>query len=94
MIQSKNPSDAFSLFSVVAKAHSTVSYCIAAERDGPYTSSTTTGGGVKHGALERDGAETADRRPLFEIKRADPSEIWGSYCPSRLRSQSAGLGGR
>ena len=36
---------------------------------------STTGGS--------DGAESADRRLWFEIRRADPGEIWGSHCPSQ-----------
>jgi hypothetical protein len=45
------------------------------------------------GSVERDGAESADRRPLFEIQRAEPSEIWGSHVAVRPRSQGVGLGG-
>ena len=48
--------------------------------------------GEERATLEGDGAESADRWPLFEIRGQagkTPGEIWGPQC---LRSQSAGLG--
>ena len=88
MIQSKSPSNAFSLLVVVAKAYSTVSYCIAAERGDPCAMDHHDGG-VNLG----DGAESADRRPWFEITGRTQVRS-GVPIPPRLRSQSAGLGGR
>jgi len=44
MIQSNFPSNAFSFLVVVAKAYSTVSYCIATERGDPFTMAHHDGG--------------------------------------------------
>ncbi|KAF8486279.1 hypothetical protein DFH94DRAFT_842229 [Russula ochroleuca] len=58
------------------------------ERGDPCT--MTNHDGEEHLRMQT-GPKSADRWPLFEIKRA-PGEIWGPRCPTSPRSQAAGLG--